>query len=349
MPNIHFLYKLALVSALVLTTQPLAALSAVNAQEHSPGKILFAADYHRGANSSEDWQDIYIVDSDGKNRSKLTDSQKYYYHPVWSPDGKQIAFVAQGNVVDRIYVMDANGQNQLDVSGEDGSDTDPMWSPDGKQIVFVYGRHEIFVVDSDGKNRVNVANRQDGSSNADPAWSPDGTRIAFSSLRDGNRDIYLMDPDGKNLINLTQSATNERSPIWSPDGRRIIFVWEDEGNRNAHNAIMDADGNNIAKFYGDHGAAWSPDGMLVAVEVYGTLATVDASGANSHTLTGGYAPVWSPDGKQIAYYNAHDYDSSMLDSFVVGLDGKTPIQLNIDLLPADQGVGIPSWQPVVAQ
>jgi TolB protein len=75
--------------------------------------------------------------------------------PVWSPDGKQIAFNSDRDGDDEVFVMDADGTNVRQLTANDDWDSDPAWSPDGKQIAFEsdrYGDSEIFVMDADGTN-----------------------------------------------------------------------------------------------------------------------------------------------------------------------------------------------------
>jgi Tol biopolymer transport system component len=66
----------------------------------------------------------------------------------------------------------------------------PTWSPDSEKIAFTSfvssgeGKEEIYVMDADGSNQVNLTNNPENDS--DPIWSPDGKKITFESNRDGN-------------------------------------------------------------------------------------------------------------------------------------------------------------------
>ena len=108
------------------------------------------------------------------------------------------------------------------------SSEEPARSPDGTRVAFASfrdGDREIYVMDADGGNPVNLT-RHDAYDSA-PAWSPDGRRIAFESERDGGvPHIFVMNADGSGVEQLTQEprAPFAVSPAWSPDGSSIACV-----------------------------------------------------------------------------------------------------------------------------
>ncbi len=206
--------------------------------------------------------EIYLMNADGTNFINLTQSpERADFISSWSPDGKQIAFTSDESFKRNIWVMDADGGNPRNLTNHHAIDRSPDWSPDGQQIAFqsdrnrawefennVQGNWEIYVMNTDGANPINLTNHLAWDSG--PAWSPDGRQIAFTSDRDGNREIYVMNTDGTNLINLTNHPARDSGPDWSPDGLRIAFSsnrdgdWEKKPNDNWEIYVMNADGAN---------------------------------------------------------------------------------------------------------
>lgn len=161
--------------------------------------------------------DIYIMEGDGSNVRRLAHRDGDDIGPRWSPDGRHIVWWVRktGGEGHELFMaeVDKGKVKQL------GSGSRPIWSPDGRRIAFMNlveeNNVDIFVLDVDGGERVNVTN--DAARDMWPTWSPDGTRIAFVSQRDNPQgEIYMVNADGSDLQRLTDNDLTEAMLAWSP-------------------------------------------------------------------------------------------------------------------------------------
>ncbi|MGH9968305.1 MAG: PKD domain-containing protein [Pyrinomonadaceae bacterium] len=240
---------------------------------------------------------IYSMDSNAANLSRLTNNLSNDDHPRWSPNGTKILFQsdrddpANGN--QDIYVMNADGTAQTRLTTDAADDCNAVWSPDGTKIVFQSLRngvyYQVYVMNADGSGQVN---RSNGTTNdSQPNWSPNGSKIAFASERDhvGVPGIYVMNADGSNQSRLTFTAApfRDEEPVWSRNGMKVAFVstrdsvvesWQetdDDGNVLQRSAIhtnkeiyaMNADGSGQLRLTNtlenDESAYWSPDNTKI--------------------------------------------------------------------------------------
>ena len=79
---------------------------------------------------------IYSVPSSGGNAEKLTSGEHYDCTPVWSPDGKKIAFSSDRNGGTDIYVMGADGSNPKRLTWNSAAETPEAFTPDGSKVIF---------------------------------------------------------------------------------------------------------------------------------------------------------------------------------------------------------------------
>ena len=267
---------------------------------------------------------IYVLNADGSGKQRLTKGSSDIL-PRWSPDGKQIAFLALREQDHELaaehdlafhwflYVMDADGQNQRRVTKT------PIgmifqWSPDGTRFVFQSSCEDvnnkakdgtassaIYVMKSDGtqQKRLTPVEHNDGF----PSWSPDGKQIAFCSNRHGNKDIFVMNADGSDVRRLTSNEANDSAPTWSPDGKQIAFL----SSRESGTAyVVNADGTQESSLaVRGRPVAWSPDGQSLLIEDDGQLVLTGADGRNPKELTqegkSALDGEYSPDGKAVFY------------------------------------------------
>jgi TolB protein len=103
----------------------------------------------------------------------------------------------------------------------------PDWSPDGKSIVFVStraGSHDIWLMNADGTNPINLTPDFKNFIELFPKWSPDGKSLLFISVQRGKSDIFSIKMSDFKPLNLTAEFKNDVGhPKWSPDGIFIAF------------------------------------------------------------------------------------------------------------------------------
>ena len=79
---------------------------------------------------------IWLMDADGSNPRQFTYGDDNDSSPIFSPDGKWIAFVREVGGDDQLFVMPLGGGEERQLIHISTGISDPLWSPDGKSIAF---------------------------------------------------------------------------------------------------------------------------------------------------------------------------------------------------------------------
>ncbi|HEX4846364.1 MAG TPA: hypothetical protein VFV26_09105, partial [Geothrix sp.] len=146
--------------------------------------------------------------------------------PIWSPDGRRLAFVQgdrRGN--SDIMILDLETGRARRLTDGSGINTEPTWNPNGTQIAFTSDREggpQVFLMQDDGSNLRRLTG--EGQYNASPAWSPNGAMIAYVSRFEGKFDLFIYKLGEGKAYQITTGVSTSESPAWSPDERRLVFT-----------------------------------------------------------------------------------------------------------------------------
>jgi Tol biopolymer transport system component len=245
--------------------------------------------------------------------------------PVWSPDGREIAFTAGCPAcTPRLYLVSASGRDLREVPTGPGWVRSPGWSPHGNAIVFArqFGEEQFIVAVDLKTHRVRVINNEPASTdNSDwtPSWSPDGRRIVFArELHHEDVTLWLVPAAGGRPQPLIshEHAFDQSHPQWSPDGRDVVFMQAVSPSVTWDLYVLSTATGKLRRLTHDarneYDPAWAPNGTRVvfASDVasragFRSLYVIDVTGAGLRRLTASQAddsmPSWSPDGREIVF------------------------------------------------
>jgi Tol biopolymer transport system component len=332
-------------------------------------KISLSPDGKILAFSSIDSNECHIntISVDGGIPRQLVDAQAR--EPVFSPDGKMIAYVDTKNLGSEgggLWIIPAsNGTPKLVTNAKYASS--PVWSPNRDMIAFL-----------DNKQICIIPVREDGSASGDvinidipegtggimslAGWTPDNKiGLVFRSLTEFG--LYTLPATGGKAALLTKGGYPAQ-PRWSPDGKRIFHTNnadELSGDWERYSlAVVPSDGGKITTIpiqfeekiikpaYGG-GNNVSPDGKVIVFsgqtkkdpDLNWQIWTLSVDGGKPKQLTKtpesfiNAFPCWSPDGKSIAYVHAKAdkvYSTGFheLNIYSVPVDGGDPKALTSD-------------------
>jgi TolB protein len=190
----------------------------------SPGgkKIVFndVRQFGSGANIQFDTE-IFTVNADGSGLRQITNSPGVdgSFRPVFSPNGKKIAFIGDRGDDFDVFVMNADGTGERKVIDADAFSV--AFSPDGKKLAYTSFENgsngDVFSVNLDGSGKTRLTTDPDLDAVAD--FSPGGGKIAFFSNRNFlSGEIFVMNSDGSDERPLTEGS----EASFSPNGKRIV-------------------------------------------------------------------------------------------------------------------------------
>lgn len=300
---------------------------------------------------------IWVLPAAGGKAVPITRVMDEARYPVWSPDGRWIAFQYYADENWHIAIVHPDGTALRAVTAGPYDDREPSWRPDGNAIIFSSDRTrslDLWQVTLDDGNETPVT-----SGEADdyyPAVSPDGKRTAF--VRATGRTIGLVVEEAGIARTLTSGKLAISRLHWSPDGSRISAIVYNPDRGEARIVLFDADsGKEITShakpdedifptgaswlddrhlvYAADGGIrVWTPEGDKVDQRRFTAAFTVerrpvyrkreiDLTSTGERPVLGILRPVTSPDGHRIAF-------TALGNIWMLTVGDPNPVQLTHD-------------------
>jgi dipeptidyl aminopeptidase/acylaminoacyl peptidase len=242
---------------------------------------------------------IWVAPVDGRSPARQFTSGPKDSAPRWSPDGRQLAFVAKrpppGSSQDakeiqgQIYIASLDGGDPRPLTGAPHGASQPAWSPDGTRIAYVAQTGDWTPPDKRSPTEANAPRVV-----TDLRYRFDG--VGWFDFRRSH--LFSIEVGSGRTKQVTRGDWHDSQPAWSPDGAHLVFISD----------------RNKARF--DRPA---PDVWVVA-----------AAGGRARRLTSGPGtcgmPEFSPDGRWISFLGAAGEGNSAANAhlYVIGADGEGP-------------------------
>ena len=249
---------------------------------------------------------------------------------VISPDGRQIAFAALGD----LWLLTNGNKMPERLTQGPAMDVEPTWSPDGTKLAYVSDRNgnmDVWIRDLKTGQAQNVVDMPDDLHF--PSWSPDGSKIAFYQSDPRNAwgrstlyttDVtYTADVTAPKTKKIHESLFVPSQASWSPDGKTIavsalhpyssryregvseVLLLSFDGKNDRY--VSPAPGHSFGT-RSQNGPVWSPDGTKMAYILDGLLWVTDVQ--PDGTITGtprpltteqAETPTWTGDSKSLLF------------------------------------------------
>ncbi|HET9706325.1 MAG TPA: hypothetical protein VFP85_19925, partial [Vicinamibacterales bacterium] len=174
---------------------------------------------------------VWLVDSERGTRTRLTFEKDGQGHPVWSPEGRRVAYFSGQAGATRLFVKASTGTRDADPLTPDTDKASTAkqvtdWSRDGRYVVFEESNPDtswdLKYIDTRDERRVAVAVRTPFLERLGQL-SPDGKLIAYESDETGQLEIFVATfPDASSRWPISNRGGNK--PRWNANGRELLFV-----------------------------------------------------------------------------------------------------------------------------
>lgn len=258
-------------------------------------------------------RNLWTVALNGKSHMPLLSDSKNHFSPVFSPDGRKMAYLSSKEGKVQIYVRDLASGNTARVTDVAMSPSGLSFSPDGNQLAF------SMFTPSKPKSLFSLGFKPKGAKWADNAQYIDDTlfqRDGAGMNKPGNMQVYVVPVIGGTPRQITSGEHDYAGSIaWSKDAKSLII---------SANTREDSDFD-----------IFNSDILAIDLMTSNITKLTDASGPES-------SPKMSPNGKKIAFVGFEDNGTSnqINQLYVMDADGGNVKSLTPKL---DRSVGDVNW------
>jgi tricorn protease len=175
--------------------------------------------------------EVFIVNTTSGSAANFTvTADSAEGNPVWSPDGKWIAFFRDVSGELELFLYPAAGGGavrQIAIDKKSSQYNELLWSPDSTKLAFSDAHLRLRYVDltNNSIHLVDKATHTDGDFSLQPAWAPDSRWLAYSKFGfNRQRSIALYSFDSGKTTTITSTHYDAQQPVFDNNGKYLYFV-----------------------------------------------------------------------------------------------------------------------------
>jgi tricorn protease len=168
--------------------------------------------------------------SSGEADNLIKTSAAVERNPVWSPDGKWIAYFSDESGEQQLHLRAAQGGvplRRIAIEQKPSFYNELVWSPDSKKLAFSDAHLALwcFDLESNAARRLDAATHTDGDTSLQPAWSPDSRWLSFSKYGINRvRILTLYSFDTNKSYPVTDSHIDAQQSLFDRNGKYLYFI-----------------------------------------------------------------------------------------------------------------------------